>query len=148
MDKLIFATLLAAVLSVAISPSVIYATTSNGDDDDDNGNDSILKAKPSDKAKKTCQVKVQVKLFDAVNGTIYNVQLDNLLPQAKQAVFNQTEIDAGDNNLAFNFQYKKGGDDNCPSKGDVEEGNVNGSPFVVLINSLTKVNKVGVDLTQ
>lgn len=140
---IIFATLFAAIMAVAVSPTAIHAT-SNGND---NG-DSILldKAKPDNKPIK-CLVKVQVKLFDAVNGTIYNVQLDNLLPQAKQAVFNQTEIDEGDNNVAFMFQYKKGGDD-CPSKGDVEDGNVNGVPFVALINSLTKVNKVGIDLSQ
>lgn len=137
---IILPAILALALSLTIAPAAIFA--GNGDDDD-NG-DSILKAKPSDKAKK-CQVKVQVKLFDAVNGTIYNVQLDDLLPQAKLASFNQTEIDEGDNNLAFNFQYKKA--DNCPEKGDIEEGNVDGTPFVVLINSLTKINKVGIDLS-
>lgn len=142
-ERLIFATLLATILTVAITPT-IYATSDNGNG---NGNEiDISKVKPDTKPIK-CLVKVQVKLFGAVNGTIYNVQLDNLLPQAKQAVFNQTEIDEGDNNLAFVFQYKKGGSD-CPEKGDIEDGNVNGNAFVALISSLTKINKVGIDLTQ
>jgi hypothetical protein len=126
----------------------VSATSDNGNGDDNgNGESGIIdtKAKQPDKPK-ICQVKVQVKILNALNGTIYTVQLGELLPQSKKASFNQTEIDTGDNNVAFNFQFKKGGDA-CPTKGSTVLGNVNGQGFAAYINSLTKMNKVGVELS-
>lgn len=132
-------------LSLMSAPTIITSSVFAGNGDDDDDDDSIIK---KEKAKQQCLVKVQVKLFGAANSTIYTVQLDDLLPQAKQTNFNQTEIDSGDNNQAFVFQYKKAGGDSCPEKGDIEEGNVDGVPFAVVINYLTKMNKIGIDLTQ
>lgn len=127
------------LITAPVATLVAYAGTN---DDNGNGDDnSILKEKPI-----KCQVKVQVKALNAANNTIYLAELDDLQSQAKQASFNQTEIDEGDNNVAFMFQYKKGGD-SCPEKGDTEYGNLNGQEFAVVINYLTKVNKIGVDLS-
>lgn len=122
-----------------LAPTLALATTNGGNGDDDNGNGDILK-----KAK-VCQVKVQVKVYNAVNQTIYLAELDDLPSQAKQANFNQSEIDSGDDNLAFMFQYKKGGDA-CPAKGGTEYGKINNQAFAVVINSITKVNKIGIEL--
>lgn len=144
-----FLAMLIIALFLVTAPAatlVSYAGTDendNGNGNGENGKDnSILKEKPI-----KCQVKVQVKALNAANNTIYLAELDDLPSQAKQANFNQSEIDSGDNNVAFVFQYKKGGDA-CPEKGDTEYGNLNGQEFAVVINYLTKMNKIGVDLSQ
>lgn len=129
------------ILAAAGTLKTISATT-----DDDNGDKSIITSDEAQKpSPKICQVKVQVKVLGAVNGTIYTVQLDDLFPQSKQAVFNQTEIDNGDNNVAFMFQFRKGGD-SCPDKDSTVLGNVNTYGFAAYINSLTKPNKVWVEI--
>jgi hypothetical protein len=137
MNKLFIIAVLA--LTMVLAPTVSFATSNNNNNGDDDNDDSIIK----DKAKK-CQVKVQVKLFGTINGTIYVVELDDLAPQAKQAIYNQSEFESGDNNMAFMFQFKK--NDSCPEKGDIIEGSVDEVPFAAVINYLTKVNKIGIDM--
>lgn len=126
--------MLAAIIGVALAPMIdnVFAQQAKPD-----------KLEKPDKAKKEkeqkpkkCQVKVQVKIINAVNGTIYTAQLENLQAQSKQA----TEPE-----LSFNFQFKKGGDA-CPEKGATVLGNINGEAFSGVINSLTKPNKVAVEL--
>ena len=112
--------LLASVLALAIAPIT-----------------EDIFAEKKDKTKPIkCQVKVQVKLINAVNGTIYTAQLENLQAQSKQAT---------EPTVAFNFQFKKGGEA-CPEKASTVEGNINGEAFSGVINSLTKPNKVAVEL--
>ena len=116
--------MIAAVFGVALSPML----------------DNAFAAKPTDKPDKVkpikCQVKVQLKVLNAINGTIYTAQLGNLQAQSKIA---------DEPTIAFNFQFKKGGDA-CPAKGETVLGNVNGLEFSSLINSLTKPNKVVIEL--
>lgn len=144
--QLIFAFLVFCCVSPILAAATQLKTVSATTDDNGNGDKGII---TSDEAKKPspkiCQVKVQVKVLSAINGTIYTVQLDDLFPQSKQAVFNQTQIDNGDNNVAFMFQFKKGGD-SCPEKDSTVLGSVNTYGFAAYINSLTKPNKVWVEI--
>lgn len=169
MNKLFITAILALALVLAPTAGVvkIFATDNNDDNDNEKDIEKIQnqqnlqqnqqvqtqkeveqlkqqqaqqvkpdKDKDTKTKKENCKVKVQVKVLNAVNNTIYTAQLDDLLPQSKLA--NNTDT------VAFNFQYKK--TDLCPLKGGVEYGNVNGEQFAVLINSLTKPNKIGLDL--
>jgi hypothetical protein len=119
--------MIAAVIGVALSPMLDNAFAAKPD----------KPGKPEKPGKPIkCQVKVQLKVLNAINGTIYTAQLGNLQAQSKIA---------DESTLAFNFQFKKGGDA-CPVKGETVIGNVNGLEFSALINSLTKPNKVIVEL--
>lgn len=165
MNKLyyILPLILALAVSMTVAPTAIFA--GNNGDDNGNGNDisklsdeeqafqqgqqfgkqqaqqeqqaADQSKKPNPDKVKNCKVKAQIKVINAVNNTIYTVQLDNLTPQGKLA--NNTDT------LAFNFQYKKGTAQYCPEKGSVEIGTVDGEQFALMINSLTKPNKVAID---
>lgn len=139
-------TLAVLALSLVLAPTLAATAIYADHDEDDEDKDTSIKKAPKDKKTKQCNVKAQVKVINAVNNTVYTVQLEDLTAQSKLAVFNQTEIDEGDNNLAFNFAFKKSSGSDCPEKGDILEGNVNGQEFVVLVNWLTKPNKVAVEL--
>jgi hypothetical protein len=147
-------TALAVMPSAAVLGVINSAYAGSDGNGNGNGETGIIdtqgkqadKAKPDKDKPQICKVKVQVKVMNAQNGTIYTVQLGQLLPQSKQASFNQSQIDEGDNDVGFMFQFKKGGDA-CPEKNATVLGNVNGVGFAAYINSLTKVNKVGVELS-
>jgi hypothetical protein len=126
--------MLASVFGIATAPIVddVFAQTAKPD----KPGKPEKPGKDKEQKPKKCQVKVQLKVLNAVNGTIYTAQLGNLQAQSKLAE---------ESTLAFNFQFKKGGDA-CPTKGETILGNINGLEFSSLINSLTKPNKVIVEL--
>lgn len=171
MNKLFIVALLALSLISAPAFTMAFAGNGNGDDDNDDlsklsdeekafqqgqafGKKEALEAAskkpPTDKPDKDkpekCKVKAQVKVINAVNNTVYTVQLDNLTPQGKLA--NNTDT------VAFNFQYKKGGE-LCPSPSKdpanptVEIGTVStdsgSEQFALLISSATKPNRIAID---
>jgi TolA-binding protein len=125
-------TMLAAIIGVATAPTIDNAFSQQIKPDKPGKPDKPDKPQKPQK----CQVKVQLKVLNAINGTIYTAQLGNLQAQSKLA---------DESTIAFNFQFKKGGDA-CPVKGESVIGNVNGLEFSSLINSLTKPNKVVVEL--
>ena len=132
-EKLIFATLLAAILAVTVAPSLATSLYAQ---------DQGVKPDKPDKKNQICNPSVNVKAIGNVqNGTTYTANLDGLT-QDKVADQN------GKVNFHFDFKVKKQQQEIKPSKGlcfgkeTTIPGDVQGNPFEVNITKKTSTVSV------
>lgn len=100
---------------------------------------NAVDAKKPVKPVKCQNVKVQVRVSNAVNGTAYtaNVTLDGVTKS-------KTSTAEENGTLALPVNFKKLNP--CPSVGDAFNGDVNGVPFDGSLKSLKKPNKISVTI--
>jgi len=96
-------------------------------------------AKKPDKPVKCNNVKIQVRVSNAVNGTEYTATAT-----LNGKTVSKTQTADEDGTLAIPLNFKKLNP--CPAVGDAFTGDVNGTPFSGTIDSLKKPNKVSVSL--
>ena len=105
---------------------------------------SELAGKKPDKKPKNLKAKVQVKVNNVVEGQEYICQLGSLT-QTKTAEAEAEEETGGKLSLAFMMNFGKKNTEPV-TKGQILDGNVNGTPFTVTIKDSNKPLKVNVNL--
>jgi hypothetical protein len=100
--------------------------------------------KKPDKKPKNIKAKVQVKVNNVVAGQEYICALGSLT-QTKTAEAETEEESGGKLSLAFMMNFGKKNDEPV-TKGQILDGNVNGTPFTVTIKDSNKPIKVSVNL--